>query len=448
MMYLLGVLVAAVGIGMSIALHEIGHLLPAKIFGVKVTQYMVGFGPTVWSRRRGETQYGVKAIPLGGYVRMIGMLPPRPGDAPGQLRPSSTGRWSAMVDDARAQSMEEIAPGDEDRVFYKLPFWQKIIVMAGGPLMNLVIASALLTGIITIHGVDEPQGVKVASVVECVRPATSTGDAAECTAKDTPAPAAEAGIRPGDEYVSVGGRTIVSQADIAAAVRPNAGKPIEVVIRRDGAERTLTMTPIANELPVLDENGRAVKKADGSYETTTVGYIGTSNATTYALVKQPISEAPAIIGNGVWQTAKVILDLPARMAGVAKAAFGSGERDADSPMSVVGVGRVAGEVTSGQIAGLGGATTFAFLLQLIAGLNIALFVFNLIPLMPLDGGHIIGAVWEGIKRTVAKIAGRPDPGYVDVAKGLPLAYAMSVVLIGMSVLLMYADIVRPVKLGG
>src|SRR5512138_3881438 len=101
MMYLLGVLVVAVGVGASIALHEIGHLVPAKKFGLRVPQYMVGFGPTVWSTRRGETEYGVKAIPLGGYIRMIGMFPPRPGDDPGQLRVSSTGRMSQLVDEAR-----------------------------------------------------------------------------------------------------------------------------------------------------------------------------------------------------------------------------------------------------------------------------------------------------------------------------------------------------------
>ena len=100
-MYLLGVLFVVLGVGASIALHEIGHLVPAKRFGVKVTQYMVGFGPTLWSRRRGETEYGVKAIPLGGYIRMIGMFPPKPGDAPGTLRVSSTGRFSQLMDQAR-----------------------------------------------------------------------------------------------------------------------------------------------------------------------------------------------------------------------------------------------------------------------------------------------------------------------------------------------------------
>jgi membrane-associated protease RseP (regulator of RpoE activity) len=136
------------------------------------------------------------------------------------------------------------------------------------------------------------------------------------------------------------------------------------------------------------------------------------------------------------------------MVGISQAAFGSGERDKYSPMSVVGVGRVAGEVADGQITGLGGGgmSKLVTLLMLIASLNIALFVFNLIPLLPLDGGHAAGALWEGLKRRIARLRGRPNPGYVDVAKALPIAYAMSLALIGMSVLLIYADIVNPVKL--
>ena len=121
LLLLVGVLVAAVGVGASIALHEVGHLLPAKRFGVKVTQYMVGFGPTLWSRRRGETEYGIKAIPLGGYIRMIGMFPPRrdQGEDETHLRSSSTGWMRAMVEDARAAELDRIGPADVDRVFYK-----------------------------------------------------------------------------------------------------------------------------------------------------------------------------------------------------------------------------------------------------------------------------------------------------------------------------------------
>src|SRR5450756_1443491 len=153
-MYFLGVLFVALGISVSIALHEVGHLIPAKKFGVKVTQYMVGFGPTIWSRRRGETEYGLKAVPLGGYIRMIGMFPPKPGADPSMLRGSSTGRFSQLMDQARDESMEQVKPGDEDRVFYKLSTPKKLVVMLGGPPMNLNIATVLLGGVFMLYGTD------------------------------------------------------------------------------------------------------------------------------------------------------------------------------------------------------------------------------------------------------------------------------------------------------
>src|SRR5690606_26373899 len=136
-----GIVAFAIALLASIALHEVGHLVPAKLFGVKVSQYMVGFGRTLWSRRRGETEYGVKAIPLGGYVRMIGMLPPEPGDSPDKLRSASTGPFQSMIEDARRAAKVEIEPGDEDRVFYRQPWWKKFLVMLGGPLMNVLIAA-------------------------------------------------------------------------------------------------------------------------------------------------------------------------------------------------------------------------------------------------------------------------------------------------------------------
>ena len=117
--------------------------MPAKRFGVRVTQYMVGFGPTMWSRRRGETEYGVKAVPLGGYIRMIGMFPPRAGRRTRHGARVEHGRFSQLVDEARAASLEEVRPGDENRVFYRLPVPQKVLVMLGGPTMNLLIGVVL-----------------------------------------------------------------------------------------------------------------------------------------------------------------------------------------------------------------------------------------------------------------------------------------------------------------
>ena len=164
LLYTGGVLFFAFAILLSIALHELGHMIPAKAFGGKVTQYFVGFGPTVWSRQVGETEYGVKAIPLGGYVKIVGMLPPgadgltEPAglDADGQpvhrVRKSNTGLFTQLVSDARAAEWEIIRPEDEPRLFYRMPWWKKVVVMAGGPTVNVLIAFFLLLAVFSTYG--------------------------------------------------------------------------------------------------------------------------------------------------------------------------------------------------------------------------------------------------------------------------------------------------------
>ena len=451
LMYLLGVLFVALGVGLSIGLHEIGHLVPAKKFGVKVTQYMVGFGPTLWSRRRGETEYGLKAIPLGGYIRMIGMFPPRPGDKPGTVRVSSTGRFSQLADEARQLSLEEIRPGDEDRVFYKLSVPKKLVVMMGGPVMNLLIAVVLLGGLVTLYGMPVAKdGAVVAAVSECVVPATEAAAKTECAPSDPKTPAYAAGLRPGDKVISIAGEPIKRTVDVGDLIRPRVGERTEIVVERDGTRQTLRATPIRNQVQRVGSDGRPLVDGDGNPVVVEAGFLGISSATPTVIERQPVSVVPSVVGQGLKLTAGVILRIPEKMAGVAQAAFGSGERDPEGPISVVGVGRIAGEVSSGSIEGLAdsGVAKFAFLVQLLASLNLALFVFNMIPLLPLDGGHVAGALWEGLKRQVARLRGRPDPGHVDVAKALPVAYAVSSVLIVMSVLLIYADIVKPIQLGG
>jgi membrane-associated protease RseP (regulator of RpoE activity) len=449
-MYFLGVLFMALGISVSIALHEAGHLFWAKKFGVKVTHYMVGFGPTVWSRTRGETEYGIKAIPLGGFIRMIGMFPPKPGEDPTMLRASSTGRFSQLIDQARQESMEQVQPGEEDRVFYKLTAPRKLVVMLGGPTMNLIIATVLLGGVFMLYGTPGLTS-KVSSVSQCVQTAPANGKApSACTPSDPKAPANVAGIRPGDRIVSMAGRPVNNWDDLKALVRPNGGRRIAVVVERDGKQVSLAATPILNTVPRVDSAGNLVLGPDGKAITDRVGFLGLSPS--QENVRQPLVAVPGLVGAQVAGTAGVVLRIPEKLTGIAKAAFGDGARDPAGPMSVVGAGRVAGEVADGQLSTMTGSTSgfsrFILLIILIASLNIALFVFNLIPLMPLDGGHAAGAIWEGIKRQLARLRGRPDPGYVDVAKALPVTYVVSIGLIGMSVLLMYADVVNPIKLGG
>jgi len=452
--YALGVLLMVLGIGASIALHEIGHLVPAKAFGVRCSQYMVGFGKTLWSRRVGETEYGLKAIPLGGYVRMLGMFPPkaeRHMDAAAR-----SGRLTAMIDEARNESLAEIGPGEQHRAFYRLPTWQKITVMLGGPVMNLVIATVIFAFFIPLYGATTfVDGARVSTVSECVRPVSSdpAAQAAPCTAADRPSPAATAGLQPGDEFVSIAGQPVTSPADVGALVRTRADQPVPVEVLRDGRRVEVTLTPIANEVPQVDGRGRPVLDASGRAVMTTAGFIGTSTERPTQRYDS-LADVPAFVWSLTERTGRVVITLPQRLVDVWNAAFGPAERDVEGPMSVVGVGRVAGEVASlDQVEdGRGGQVQVTWvdkaaqLWVMIAGLNIALFVFNLIPLLPLDGGHVAGALWEGLKRGFARVFDRPDPGYVDVARALPLTYAVSLVLIGMSLLLIYADLVKPIRL--
>ncbi|SMH34957.1 Membrane-associated protease RseP, regulator of RpoE activity [Rathayibacter oskolensis] len=453
LLFVLGVVIIAVGVALSIALHEVGHLVPAKLFGVKVTQYMIGFGPTLFSRRRGETEYGVKAIPLGGYIAMIGMYPPKhEGDpvtesAVGMFKgigaqPSdarSTTRTS-MIDEARAASAETVGEGEEHRAFYRLAVWKRVVIMFGGPFMNLVIATVLFTVLLCGIGVAQSTST-ISTVSQCVVPATDTSTES-CSADDPLAPGAAAGILPGDTITSIDDTPVSSWDDLTPLIRESANTPLSVVVERDGESRTLTITPVENEVAVTDASGAVVTDSTGATETQTVGFIGISPTT--ALVQQPITAVPETVWTNITSVAHVILNLPQRLYDVAQAAFGSEERDANGPISVVGVGRIAGEIAaSDQLPVVSKVQT---MVGVLASLNVALLVFNLVPLLPMDGGHIAGALWEGLRRRLAKLFGKRDPGPVDIAKLLPLTYVVVLILGSMSALLIYADIVKPIRL--
>lgn len=426
-----GAVVFFVGVLVSIALHEIGHFVPAKIFGVKVSQYFVGFGKTLWSTKRGETEYGIKAIPAGGYVRLIGMMAP---DASGRSRRWSTGMFQSMIDGARSQAAEEILPGEQDRAFYNKPWWQKVIVMLGGPMVNIVLAFLLIGAAMIGIGVYQPT-VTIGSVSDCVLPATS--QRSTCRAGDTEAPAKAAGIEPDDQVRSINGTTIHTWRDAQDAIRAVAGQTVPFVVDRGGVRKTLHVSVIANKQVDLTNPSKYLE----------AGFIGVSP--TEARVHATVGQTVDTVGSLTAASGAALVHIPARMVGVAKAAFG-GQRGQNSPMSVVGASRLAGEMATGDI-GTGPqlivSDRIALLLQWLGGLNLFIGLFNLVPLLPLDGGHVAGALWEALKRGVARLRNRPDPGHVDIAKALPLAYAMASVLIVMGALLIYADIVNPVRLG-
>jgi membrane-associated protease RseP (regulator of RpoE activity) len=436
-LYVLGIVIVTLGLAISIALHELGHLVPAKLFGVRVGQYMIGFGRTLWSRRRGETEYGIKAIPLGGYISMAGMFPPvKPG---GKARTASTGFFQTMVQDARTVSADTVPEGEEHRTFYNLPVWKRVIIMAGGPFMNLVIAVVLFGVVLCGFGVQQVS-TTVGSVSECLHPATSTQTS--CAPDDPEAPGAAAGILPGDRLMSVGGEPVTSWAQATAVIQKSPARKLDIVVERNGERVLLTATPVLTENFVPDANGQIATDENGNRLTRKVGMLGITAA--YETVPQPVTAVLPAVGDNIAGVTNVILHLPQRLVDVATAAFGPGPRDPNGPMSVVGVGRIAGEITSLNTIPI--ADRAASLIGLVASVNIALLVFNLVPLMPLDGGHIAGALWEGIRRFFAKLFKRRDPGPVDTAKVIPLTFAVVILLGGMSLLLIYADIVKPITL--
>lgn len=439
LLFILGVLFVAIGIAASIALHEVGHLVPAKLFNVRVTKYMIGFGPTLWSRRKGETEYGVKAIPLGGYVSMIGMYPPNKAD--GSVRPSSTGMFQTLATEARSLAHEEIGPGDEKRVFYRLPVWKKIIVMLGGPAMNMLLGILLLAILLMGFGTATAT-TTISDVSKCQVAAGETVDPDSADCRLTPA--ASAGLQPNDTVTSFDGKAVTSWDQLTEWIRASAGREVPITVDRSGQQVSTTVTPVLSARPIIGADGRQATDASGTLQYQEVGFLGIGAQT--RLVPQPASSVLPMAGENIRQVAGVIFNLPARVVGVAKAAFSEEPRDPNGPISVVGVGRVAGEVAAMEEIPL--QSRVATLIGLLAGLNFALAVFNLVPLLPLDGGHVAGALYEGARRQVAKLFGRPDPGAFDIAKLLPVTYVVAALLMGMSALLIYADIVKPVNLFG
>ncbi|QCQ15527.1 M50 family metallopeptidase [Microbacterium sp. RG1] len=425
--FVIGVVVLIVGLAVSIALHEIGHLVPAKAFGVRVGQYMIGFGPTLFSRRRGETEYGIKLLPLGGYISMAGMYPPAPAleedaSTPGRAarRRVSSRFFGTLVQDARDANAETLI-GAEDRTFYRLPVYKRVIIMLGGPFMNLLLAIVLFTILFSGFGV-QTATTTVSSLSECV-PTSSTSQ--ECAS--SPAPAAQVGLEPGDTIVSIDGQAVADFTAATALIQASPGRAMSFVIDRDGTQRTVTITPAA--VPKTDDPN------------TEIGFIGVRP--TGALVAQPLWAGPQAAIENVGAVAGIIVKLPVMVAETASTLVTGAERDPNGPLSVVGAGVIAGEMASSsspivnRVAGIVG---------LLGSLNIALFVFNLVPLLPLDGGHVVVALWDGIKRWWARIGHRPAPRPVDATKLVPLTFVVVAALAVMGGVLILADLINPLSL--
>lgn len=432
MMFVLGILIFFVGILISVAWHELGHFVTARWFGIKVPEFMVGFGKTLWSVKRGETEYGLKAIPLGGYIRMIGMIPPAPGETLGRSRRS--GPFQGMIDDVRAQSAMDVRPEDAHRQFYLRAPWKRIVVMAAGPVMNLILAIVLFAILLMGIGTNTGTTTTVSTVSACVISAEQAEQGVtECPADAPPSPAAAAGFLPGDRIVAVEGRP-VTEADwpaIQETIRASAERPIAVSVDRGGQVLQLTPTPITTELRSLDDQTQIVQ----------AGFLGLAPVTFYE--RQSLGAVFVGIGDIVGRTGQAIAELPSRVPALFGSVFLGEERDVEGPIGIVGVSRIGGEVLAQEIPFLAEAS---LLLTLLASVNISLFLFNLLPIPPLDGGQIFPAAWEAVKKRIWKVRGKPDPGPVDVARLMPVAYVVAMVFIVWSGLLLVADVINPVRL--
>lgn len=428
---LIGILIFIIGIAVSIGLHEMGHLIPAKKFGVRVSHYMIGFGPTLWSRTRGETEYGLKAFPIGGYVRLVGMIPPADEVKPLRIR----GGIARLIEDTRAQSVEEVLPGQEGRAFYRLSWWRRVIVMAGGPLANLLIAIVLFTGIGLFYGAATTVPI-VSDLSECVLPQATVR---ECTSNDQVAPSVQAGIEVGDRIVAINGEAVEDWAAVTALLRPRPEEQVELTLSRDGAERTVFVVLATREIQVVDDVGEPILDADGQAQTQEVGFLGVSPTT--AGVRQGPLWGTAIAFEYTGKTMQVMTRLPYFLWNAGEVLFAGGERDPNGIVSIVGAGKFAGDIAAAPDLTM--RARLALFLSLVAGVNLALFVFNLIPLPPLDGGHIAGAVWQGIKNGWAKVRATARPRPVDLARLMPATYVMVVVLLAVGLLTIALDIKSP-----
>jgi len=430
LMMILGIVVFVIGLLVSIAWHELGHLSTAKLFGIRVPQYMVGFGPTIWSRNKGETEYGIKAVPLGGYIRMIGMFPPGPD---GRVEARSTSPFRGMIEDARSAAFEELKPGDENRMFYTRAPWKRVIVMFAGPFMNLILAVAIFLGVMMTFGVNT-QTTTVGKVSDCV--IQQSDSRSKCQSGDPAAPAKAAGLKAGDKIVAFNGEKVRDWSTLQEDIRANPGKDVTITVERAGQKVDLSAHLIRNQVSQSDGSGGYV---EGKY--VYAGFLGFTPAS--GIVQQSFGESVDRMGDMMVNGVESLISLPAKVPALWDAAFGDGPREPDSPMGVVGAARVGGEVFTLDIPP---SQQIAMMLLLVAGFNLSLFLFNMLPLLPLDGGHIAGALWESLRRNAARVLRRPDPGPFDVAKLMPVAYFVASIFICFTILVLIADLVNPVTI--
>lgn len=395
MLSILGVLAFVVALLISVMIHEAGHYLTAKKFGMKVTEFFLGFGQKIWSTQRGETEFGLKAIPAGGYCKIVGM-----------------------------SSREELSPADADRAFIKGTITQRLIVLGAGSFLHFVIGFVLLISLFAGVGITSVTN-QVQKVSDCV-PQTSTE---VCNATSTPSPAKNAGVLAGDKLVKINGESFKEWSDAVAVIRANAGKQLDIVVERNGDQIPLLVTPATRMV-----DGKAIGVLG------VINEIGTVRFNPIVATQKSVTFGSDILANSVTS----LIKLPSKIPDLLAQTFGARERDPEGLVGVVGVARVSGETAStGKLTTNEKIATF---ILIVASLNIFVGMFNLLPLLPLDGGHMAVAIADGFRNFWAKRRGLPKPAPIDVERLTPITMVVFVLMAGLSIVLLAADIFNPIRL--
>jgi membrane-associated protease RseP (regulator of RpoE activity) len=400
---LIGALAFVLALLVSVVLHEGGHFATAKLFGMKATQFFVGFGPTVWSRRKGETEYGVKAIPAGGFVKIVGMTP-----------------------------LEELDdPDDEKRAFYRFPAGRRAIVLVAGSTMHFLLAIVLVFLALLISPI-----ATSAPVISTPATCLSADASKACTAANGASPAQAAGLKAGDRLISVGGKSTTSFAQLRDAIRADkSAAPLAVKYERGGKVQSTTITPVLQTQPTDSGGTQKVPVLGITAQQTHVGPVTAARKTITTL------------GTFITGTVSSLAHFPQRVSTVF-----SNHRDPNGAVGVIGISRVSGDLLSGGGGGVAGGIGWDIrigdFLLLVAGVNLFVGFFNLLPLMPLDGGHLAVLGFEQLRDRLRRLRGYRGPlKRVDLTKLLPATYAVVAIFATLTLVLAAADIVNPIRLG-
>jgi membrane-associated protease RseP (regulator of RpoE activity) len=390
-----GVVLFALGIAISIALHEAGHLVTAKAFGMRVRRYYIGFGPKIFSFRRGETEYGMKWIPAGGFCDIAGMT-----------------------------ALDEVSEEERPRAFFRKPTWQRVVVLSAGSATHFLIGIILIYVLALTSGLPNVADTPTAGQISCAANQTSPSALEPC-GPGVAAPAADAGLRPGDTIVSVAGTATPTWTDAVKLIQAADG-PTPVVVDRGGERLALSMD--VTKVQRLDPRTGAPRE---------VGAIGVSQQLIFDY--NPLTAVPATFaytGQMFAQVWQGLLMFPEKVPRLIDA-IGGGERDLETPVSVVGASVIGGDLAERGL--------WQVFVQLLVVLNLFVGVFNLLPLLPLDGGHIAVNLYERVRDWIRARLGKVAMPPVDYTKLLPLTYV--VILIGgaISLLTLTADIVNPIR---